>query len=97
MRVTVIRASELDDVCKSQWAEIQQSDSNLMSPYYCFEFTEALAAVRDDVYVAVIEDGSNVIGFFPYQSRRLGFGRPIGLGLSDYEESQGPLLAEDCL
>jgi len=85
MKVSVIRASDLDDACKSQWTKIQQSDNNLMSPYFCVEFTEALAAVRDDVYVAVIEEGSNIVGFFPYHRRSLGFGRPIGLGLSDYQ------------
>ena len=84
MKVTVIRASELDDACKGHWTKIQRSDSNLISPYFCIEFTEALAAVRNDVYVAVIEDGPKIIGFFPFHRRRLGFGRPIGLGLSDY-------------
>jgi len=84
MKVTVIRASELDDACKGHWTKIQRSNGNLISPYFCVEFTEALAAVRNDVYVAVIEDGPNIIGFFPFHRRRLGFGRPIGLGLSDY-------------
>jgi CelD/BcsL family acetyltransferase involved in cellulose biosynthesis len=83
MKVSVIRASELDDACKSQWTEIQQSNSMLASPYFCVEFTEALAAIRHDVYVAIIEDGSDIVGFFPYHRRRSGFGRPVGLGLSD--------------
>ncbi len=67
-----------------RWAEIQAANANLASPYFCPEFTEAVAKVRDDVFVGVLEDAGRITGFFPFHRRRGGIGQPIGLGLSDY-------------
>ena len=44
----------------------------------------AVAAVRDDVNVAVIADGSEAVGFFPFERGGCGVGRPVGGIMSDY-------------
>jgi CelD/BcsL family acetyltransferase involved in cellulose biosynthesis len=49
----------------------------------CPEFTIAVGRVRADARVAVLIDGPDVVGFFPFQRRRLGVGVPIGSGLND--------------
>lgn len=80
----MVKGCELDADFIRRWAEIQEADSDLASPYFRPEFTEAVAAVRDEVFVGILEDGGRVVGFFPFHRGRGGIARPIGLGLSDY-------------
>jgi CelD/BcsL family acetyltransferase involved in cellulose biosynthesis len=83
MKISVIAAADLDDDARSTWRALQGSNPALASPYFCPELTCAVAAVDDDVRIAVIEDGGVVVGFFPHQ-RRFGVGRPVGGHLSDH-------------
>jgi len=84
MKYTNIHARELTSEMIGRWAEIQSSDAALANPYFCPEFTVAVAAVRDDVRVGILEDGNRKVGFFPFQCKRGGVARPVALGLSDY-------------
>lgn len=99
--VRVIRPQELDRNLRARWRQIQLSNADLASPHFCVEFTEAVAAVRNDLYIGIIEDGSGVVGFFPYHRRPCGFARPVGLGLSDYHgviiESTAQWTSDDLL
>jgi len=81
MKITVLPASKISGSLAARWAEIQQDNPGLCSPFFRPEFTQAVSAVRDDTYVAVIDDGT---AFFPFQRSWLGFGRPIGGAVSDY-------------
>jgi CelD/BcsL family acetyltransferase involved in cellulose biosynthesis len=67
-----------------RWSELQLSQESVASPFFRPEFTHAVAMVRPDVYVAVLERPDRVVGFLPYQRKRLGIGRPVGGLLSDY-------------
>ena len=84
IRYSVLSAQDLSPDLVETWRSIQHADPAFSSPYFCPEFTLAVAAVRRDVRVALIEDGHRVVGFFPYQRRWNGVGRPVGLALSDY-------------
>ena len=84
MKYTVIPAQQLTPELEARWSAIQQVDPALASPYFRPEFTQAVAAVRDDVFVALLEEGDAVVGFFPFQRGPGGLARPVGLGLSDY-------------
>lgn len=82
--VRIISANELTSSQLGRWAEIQDSEPMLASPYFCPEFTQAVAEVRGDVYVAVIGNRTQADGFFPFQRGRFGTGRPVGGRVSDY-------------
>jgi CelD/BcsL family acetyltransferase involved in cellulose biosynthesis len=84
MDVTVARAAELTAVQRSQWAAFQAADAGLASPFFHPEFTMAVASVRDDVHVAVIEDGGAIAGFLPFQRGRRPVGAPVGGARSNY-------------
>jgi CelD/BcsL family acetyltransferase involved in cellulose biosynthesis len=84
VRYDLIRGHELRGELRQRWREIQEADRAYASPFFCPEFTEHVAAVRDDVSIAVLEEAGRVVGFFPFHRRRGGVGRPVGLGLSDY-------------
>lgn len=66
------------------WSEIQRAEPLLASPYFRPEFTQAVAAVRNDVEVAVLKDGTHPIGFLPFQRSRPNVGHPVGGSLSDF-------------
>lgn len=52
-----------------------------MSP----EFVLAVGRSRADARVAVLTDGSQLIGFFPFQRRSPRLGSPIGAGINDWQ------------
>jgi len=85
MRCTVIHGRELEGESAASWSRMQQANPALASPYFCAAFTRAVGAVRDDVRVAVVEDGGDVVAHFPFQRNALGQGRPVGGPLSDYQ------------
>src|SRR3712207_5406485 len=87
MKVTVVPAKRLTEDLIIRWSEIQQKNPDLCSPFFCPDFTQAVAAVRDDAFVAVIDDGE---AFFPFQKTSMGFGRPIGGPVSDYHGLVAP-------
>lgn len=84
-RVRVKRAAELSDGELETWTQWLRSDELLRSPCFHPEFTLAVAAVRNDVRVAVVEDGNGLAAFFPFQRNWMGFGRPVGGRLCDFQ------------
>ncbi|MCC6145816.1 MAG: hypothetical protein IT368_18570, partial [Candidatus Hydrogenedentes bacterium] len=74
-----------------RWAAVQASRPALASPYFCPQFTHAVAQVRDDAFVLVDESNGSPL-FFPFQRSSLGRGRPIGGALND---CQGIVAADD--
>ncbi len=83
-QVRLLRPQQLTTADWQRWDALQTADATLASPYFRPEFTKAVARVRRDVEVAVIENGGEVAGFFPFQRDRLNLGRPVGGKLSDY-------------
>ena len=57
---------------------MQRATGSLASPFLCPEFAIAVDRVRSGARVAVLADGPQIAGFFPFQRRRLGVGVPIG-------------------
>jgi CelD/BcsL family acetyltransferase involved in cellulose biosynthesis len=84
MKIRVIRGHELEAGLIARWHALQDSVSALRSPFFAPEFTQCVAAVRDDVFIAVLEADGAIVGFFPYQRSRFGVGRPAGGLMSDY-------------
>jgi CelD/BcsL family acetyltransferase involved in cellulose biosynthesis len=84
MNATIIPARDLTSAYIAVWDAIQRADRNLASPFFRPEFSQAVAEVRPDVEVAVIERNGKIVGFFPFQRQRGNVGRPVGGPLSDY-------------
>jgi CelD/BcsL family acetyltransferase involved in cellulose biosynthesis len=79
-----LTVDELDAPLIGAWRSIQARHDIFASPYFCPEFVQAVASVRRDVRVVVIENGGRPAGFFPHQRAAWGRGRPVGGPLSDY-------------
>ncbi|QDU27340.1 hypothetical protein ETAA8_24270 [Anatilimnocola aggregata] len=85
LKVRVVPGRELSgDLC-ARWAEIQCSNPALSSPYFRPEFTQAVAAVRTDVEVAVLENDAGIQGFFPFQRGWWGNSQPVAGRLTDFQ------------
>jgi CelD/BcsL family acetyltransferase involved in cellulose biosynthesis len=89
--VTAVPGSALSGNLVARWSALQLADPELASPFFRPEFTQAVARVRDGVFVAVVEDGRVPVGFLPFERARLGIGKPVGRQLSDY---QGAVMQE---
>jgi CelD/BcsL family acetyltransferase involved in cellulose biosynthesis len=71
---------------------MRRTAQSLANPFLCPEFAVAVGRFRPDARVAVLTDGPDIVGFFPFQRRRLGVGVPIGAGLNN---CQGLIHAPD--
>jgi CelD/BcsL family acetyltransferase involved in cellulose biosynthesis len=92
MQISVIRPSELGADEISVWHSMQRKTESLLNPFLCPEFAVAVDRFQPDARVAVLADGSEIVGFFPFQRKRLGVAMPIGAGLND---CQGLIHAPD--
>ena len=90
MKITKISARELDIGLSAQWQKIQNTNPDLVNPYFCFEYTQAVAAAKDNVYIGVMEKNNKVIGFFPWEQKSKDIIGQVGGILSDY---QGAIIA----
>ncbi|PZO40190.1 MAG: cellulose biosynthesis protein CelD, partial [Alphaproteobacteria bacterium] len=84
LRVEILGMSGLSAGDVDQWQAIQASNPSFQSPLLGVEFARAVAAERDDVYVAVYRRAGVAVGFLAHHRRPGGFGRPIGSPFSDY-------------
>jgi CelD/BcsL family acetyltransferase involved in cellulose biosynthesis len=82
MKIVVVRASELSGKSIARWAEIQRDNPHLFSAFFRPEFTQSVARVRSDVFVAEIDGGA---AYFPFQRNSFGLAGPVGGTVSDYQ------------
>jgi CelD/BcsL family acetyltransferase involved in cellulose biosynthesis len=83
MKVTVIRPHELGAAEVAAWQTMQQSSSEFTNAFLSPGFTLAAGRVRPTARVGVLEDGQDIIGFFPFEQGRFRVGRPIAAGVCD--------------
>ena len=108
--VDIIKPSALSSRQKSDWEELRQQNAALYSPYFHIEYTLLLDEICPDVYVLVMSNRDESIGFLPFQATRktngkIGSARPIGAPMTDYHgvicaqktHEDGTLDLADCL
>ncbi|GGO65647.1 GNAT family N-acetyltransferase [Nonomuraea cavernae] len=83
MRVTLARPSELGAPELNRWRALQESEPGFDNPFLSPEFTVIVGGLRDMVRVAVLYDGPEIVGFFPFERHPLGIGKPVAAGLTD--------------
>jgi CelD/BcsL family acetyltransferase involved in cellulose biosynthesis len=84
MKVTLIPGKELSDDLVHSWIRLQQANPDIASPYFHPAFTNAIAAVRQNVEIAVLESDNKITAFFPFQREHDAIGHPVGGIISDY-------------
>jgi CelD/BcsL family acetyltransferase involved in cellulose biosynthesis len=82
LKISVVRPGELGPGEIAVWLSMQRQTPALANPFLCPDFTLAVGALRSSARVAVLYDGPQLAGFFPFERRGLSAGVPIGHGLS---------------
>ncbi|MEU5884616.1 GNAT family N-acetyltransferase [Spirillospora sp. NPDC047279] len=90
MKISIVRPRDLGEAEVKRWRDLQLTDPALASPFLSPEFTIGVGLFRDDVRVAVVEDGTETVAFFPYERGGLGTGHPVGFGLTDLQGIVAP-------
>lgn len=81
--VSVAFPDELGAKERARWHAMQSMTPDLASPFLSPEFAAAVAQVRPNARVAILERDREIVGFLPYEQGRFGAGRPIGAGVCD--------------
>jgi len=84
-QIRVVAGRNIDSVLLQKWRTLQQSNPALENPCFAPEFTQAVAAARNDVEVGIIEDRGEIVAIFPFQRKPGGRGIPVGGIVSDYQ------------
>lgn len=85
MRISAVPARDLDAALLAKWRSLQMTIPTFANPYFSPHFTMAVASLRDDVFVGILEDGGQPVGFFPFQRSWGGIGHPVGGPFSSYQ------------
>ncbi|MGW4420971.1 GNAT family N-acetyltransferase [Streptosporangium sp. NPDC004631] len=83
MRVSIVHPRDLGAPDISRWRALQEADPAFDNPFLSPEFTVAVGELQDRVRVAVLHDGADTVGFFPFERHPMGIGRPVAAGLTD--------------
>lgn len=81
--IEAIGAAELDGEARQAWAAFRGARPELASPYFDLRYTLAASQAAPSAAVAVIRQGGEIAGFFPFQ-RRGGLIQPLAAPLTDY-------------
>lgn len=82
--VHVLDASELCGDLEQQWQTLRQSNPQFASPYFDANFIKAVAKVRQDVRIIMVEESGVPVCFLPIQENSKGRSVPAGGRLNDY-------------
>jgi CelD/BcsL family acetyltransferase involved in cellulose biosynthesis len=83
VQISIVHPTELGSPEITAWHSMQRRTAALAHPFLCPEFTVAVGRFRPSARVAVLTEGPDIAGFFPFERRRLGVGVPIGAGMND--------------
>jgi CelD/BcsL family acetyltransferase involved in cellulose biosynthesis len=82
MKISVVHPSELGEPELATWRRLQRTQPIFCNPFLSPEFAVAVGRQRGQARVAVLCDGPQTVGFFPFERRGLGVGVPIAGGMS---------------
>ena len=83
--ITRIKAEALTVAHRELWTEMRSGNPALYSPYFHPDYTQLVSQLQNDVYIAIINQDGQPVGFLPFQQRRKnGSARPVGAPMTDY-------------
>ncbi|MFI0451652.1 GNAT family N-acetyltransferase [Actinomadura sp. 6N118] len=82
MHVSVIRPRELGDTELTAWRKMQMDLPHLANPFLSAGYSTAVDHVVDGARVAVLSEGSDIVGFFPFEKHGRSTAGAIGGWLS---------------
>jgi CelD/BcsL family acetyltransferase involved in cellulose biosynthesis len=83
MKATVLRPQDLGPTELAAWDAMRRAQPELASPFLTPAFALATGRFHAAARVAVLEEGDEVVGFFPFDQGPFRTARPIAAGVSD--------------
>ncbi|MEL3945557.1 GNAT family N-acetyltransferase [Streptomyces sp. LNU-CPARS28] len=83
MDITNHRPEELSPSLRGAWYRAMEESPEYANPFLAPEFAAGVGHCRGGARVAIMHEGGEPVGFFPYERGPFGVGRAVGLGLSD--------------
>ncbi|MGW0631154.1 GNAT family N-acetyltransferase [Streptomyces sp. NPDC002758] len=83
MDITIRRPDERTAAPRRAWHRTMDESPEYANPFLAPEFAIGIGRQHGGARVAVLHEGGEPVGFFPYERNAFGIGRAIGLGLSD--------------
>jgi CelD/BcsL family acetyltransferase involved in cellulose biosynthesis len=84
MKVSLIPGRKLSEDLVGAWMGLQQTNPDLVSPYFHPKFSGIVANACANVELAIIEEPNGIAACFPFQRMMGNIGVPVGHFLSDY-------------
>jgi CelD/BcsL family acetyltransferase involved in cellulose biosynthesis len=84
VKITTIAGKDLGPDLAAAWAALQRANPDIDSAYFHPQFTRCAAGVKPNVEIAIVEDGGEIVAFFPFERVSPSIGGPVGGMLSDY-------------
>jgi CelD/BcsL family acetyltransferase involved in cellulose biosynthesis len=85
MRVSVVPAERLHEAHVTRWDALQLADPKLRSPFFHPAYTREAAEFFPGVEVAVLDNGGEPLGYFPFQRTPGDRGVPVGGAINDFQ------------
>ncbi|GAA2573067.1 GNAT family N-acetyltransferase [Actinomadura fulvescens] len=82
MHVSVVRPRELGDTELTAWRKMQADQPHLANPFLSAGYSIAVDHVIDGARVAVLTEGADIVGFFPFEKHGRATAGAIGGWLS---------------
>lgn len=83
MKIDVVVPVELGGSEIQRWRQLQAGSEELKNPFLSSEFAIRVGDVRPSARVAILWDGPEIAGFYPFDQGRFRTGRPFAPGLVD--------------
>lgn len=85
MRVTVIRPGDIGTAEAELWRKFQHSTPEALNPFLSLTYAQTVGRYRANARVAVVEDGQEIVAFFPFELAARHVGMPIGFPMNNLQ------------
>src|SRR5690349_17073388 len=85
MRVTVVRPGDIGTAETELWWKFQRSTPEALNPFLSLTYAQAVGRYRANARVAVVEDGQEIVAFFPFELGAHHIGLPIGFPMNNLQ------------
>lgn len=84
MQITSKPFKQLNECHFKAWARLQHGGREYDSPFFSPGYTSAVASVRDDIWVGIMQHADRIVGLFPFQRGPRGIAVPVGGDISQF-------------
>jgi CelD/BcsL family acetyltransferase involved in cellulose biosynthesis len=85
MRIIKLTADELTAEHWAGWAHIVRENADLNSPLFAPQLVQRVAALRNGIEIAVLEEDGQPVGYLPYRRTNRGHAEPVAGTLSSLQ------------